>query len=55
MELEPKKRRDAGMLQITERDIFVLTWIAEQYSISFDQLQRLLGRHAKQSTKRTDY
>ena len=51
MELEPKKRRDAGMLQITDRDIFVLTWIAEQYSISFDQLQRLLGRHAKQSTK----
>ena len=49
--MESKKRRDAGMLQITERDIFVLTWITEQYSISFDQLQRLLGRHAKQATK----
>jgi hypothetical protein len=51
MELEAKRRRDAGILQITERDIFALTWIAEQYSISFDQLQRLLGRHAKQATK----
>ena len=52
MELEAKKqRRDAGILQITERDILALTWIAEQLSIPFDQLQRLLGRNAKQATK----
>ena len=52
MELEAKKRRrDAGILQITERDILALTWIAEQFSIPFDQLQRLLGRNAKQATK----
>ncbi|GCF08199.1 hypothetical protein [Dictyobacter arantiisoli] len=48
---EKKRRRDAGVLQITERDIFTLTWISEQFCISFDQLQKLLGRNAKQATK----
>jgi hypothetical protein len=45
------KRRDAGIRQVTERDVLVLTWIAEQYCISFDQLQHLLGTSAKATTK----
>ncbi len=54
MEQEPKRRKDAGILQVTDRDIIALTWIADQFSISFDQLQRLLGKHAKAETKRPD-
>jgi len=48
------KRRDAGVRQVTERDIFALTWIAEQYCISVEQLQRLLGRYPKATTKTPD-
>jgi hypothetical protein len=48
---EQKRRSDAGILQITNRDFLVLTWISEQYCISFDHLQRLLGRYAKASTR----
>jgi len=48
---EPKRRRDAGILQVTERDTIALTWIAEQFCISFDQLRYLLGRYAKAATK----
>jgi hypothetical protein len=48
------KRRDAGIHQVTERDIFALTWIAEQYCISVKQLQRLLGRYPKATTKTPD-
>ncbi len=48
---EHKRRKDAGVLQITERDLLTLTWIAEQFCISFDHLQRLLGRQAKAATK----
>lgn len=51
---EPKRRRDAGMLQVTERDTIVLAWIAEQFCISFDHLQYLLGRYAKAITKTPD-
>src|SRR5215472_4253344 len=51
---EQKRRRDAGILQITERDILAVTWIAQQYCISFDHLQRLLGLHAKAETKTPD-
>jgi hypothetical protein len=46
-----KRRRDAGNLQVTERDVASLTWIAEQFCISFDQLRRLLGRQPKAATK----
>lgn len=49
---EPSKRRDAGVFQITERDISTLTWITEQYCVSFDHLQHLLGRYPKATTKR---
>jgi hypothetical protein len=31
--------------QLTPRDIICLTWIAMQYAIRLDQLQRLLFRH----------
>jgi hypothetical protein len=48
---EPIRRRDAGAIQVTERDILVLTWTAEQFCLAFDQLQRLLGRYAKAATK----
>src|SRR6266481_1590047 len=51
---EPIRRRDAGAVQVTERDVLVLTWTAEQFCIAFDQLQRLLGRYAKAATKAPD-
>ncbi|QBD82430.1 hypothetical protein EPA93_43235 [Ktedonosporobacter rubrisoli] len=48
---DTKRRRDAGILHITERDLLVLNWIAEQFCLSFDHLRRLLGLHAKATTK----
>jgi hypothetical protein len=48
---EPIRRRDAGAVQVTERDVLVLTWTAEQFCLAFDQLQRLLGHYAKAATK----
>ena len=39
-----KRRRDAGKLRLNQRDIFALTWIAQQYAIRLDHLQQLLGR-----------
>ena len=48
---ESIRRRDAGAVQVTERDVLVLTWTAEQFCLAFDQLQRLLGRYAKAATK----
>ena len=30
---EPLRRRDAGAVQVTERDVLVLTWTAEQFCI----------------------
>lgn len=45
-----KERSDKGKIQITERDIAVLTWIGEQYAVRFDLLQRLLGRDTRQET-----
>src|SRR5439155_20772011 len=41
----------AGIPQIAERDILATTWMAQQYCLSFDHLQQLLGRHAKAETK----
>lgn len=46
-----KTRRDKGMRQLTERDLWVLPWIAEQYAIRYDQLQRLLSRQPGQRNK----
>jgi hypothetical protein len=42
----PARRRDAGMLQVTERDLLALTWISEQYCICFDHLRALLAYHS---------
>ncbi len=41
---ERKVRRDKGLIMATERDLFCLLWIAEQYAARFDQIQRLLSR-----------
>ncbi|QBD80455.1 hypothetical protein EPA93_32580 [Ktedonosporobacter rubrisoli] len=51
---ERARRRDAGMLQVTERDILALTWIAEQYCMSYDQLQRLLALLSPATPKRPE-
>jgi hypothetical protein len=48
---EPSKRRDAGMLQVTERDTLTLTWIAEQYCLCFDQLRFLLAYYTPATVK----
>jgi len=52
--MQERRRRDAGILQVTERDIAVLTWIAEQLCISYDQLQRLLAFYTPATTKQPD-
>lgn len=41
--MNDKPRRDTGLLQITDRDISALNWIAEQYCLCFDQLRHLLA------------
>ena len=41
-----RRRSDAGILQITDRDILALTWMGEQYAITFEQLRQLLGQHS---------
>ncbi len=41
---ERKTRSDKGEVQATERDIYCLTWLADQYAARFDQIQRLLSR-----------
>jgi hypothetical protein len=51
---ERERRRDAGVLQVTERDVLALTWIAEQYCISYDQLQRLLALYTPATIKHPD-
>jgi len=45
------RRRDAGVLQVTERDMLALTWIAEQYCICFDQLRHLLAYYTPATIK----
>lgn len=54
MSLERNRRRDAGALQITDRDIAVLSWIAQQYCMSYDQLHRLLAHYGDSPRKETD-
>ena len=36
-------RRDAGEIRLTDRDLWALRWIGEQYAVRMDQLRRLLG------------
>ncbi|HLI08879.1 MAG TPA: hypothetical protein VKV40_20115 [Ktedonobacteraceae bacterium] len=46
-----KRRSDAGNLQVTDRDILVLTWNGEQYACTFAHLQRLLAEHSPEEGK----
>ena len=39
-----KRRSDAGVPRLTERDLYALKWVAEQYAVQEDLLQVLLGR-----------
>jgi hypothetical protein len=48
---ETHRRRDFGMLQTTERDILALTWIAEQFCVSYDHLQKLLAFYTPATIK----
>jgi hypothetical protein len=51
---QERRKRDAGILQVTERDLLVLTWIAEQYCISYDHVQLLLAYYTPAVTKHPD-
>jgi len=52
-QLARKRRRDAGRLQVTERDEAVLPWIGDMYAVRLDQLQLLLDRHSDVKRKVT--
>ena len=39
---ERKRRSDYGTIQTTERDLWVLSWIADQYAVPVDQLKQLV-------------
>ncbi|PWU23896.1 hypothetical protein C5B42_01380 [Candidatus Cerribacteria bacterium 'Amazon FNV 2010 28 9'] len=45
-----KRRSDAGIIMWTERDIYAVTWIGQQYAIRLDHLQVLLGLYAGSGT-----
>lgn len=40
-----KVRSDKGVRQLTERDIFTLEWIADQYAMRFDHVRELLSEN----------
>jgi len=46
-----RARKDKGLPRLNDRDRFALRWIGQQYTIRFDQLQRLLARQAGAATK----
>ena len=46
-----KPRSDKGRVQLRERDLTSLRWIAEQYAVRLDQLRNLLGRDAGRGAK----
>jgi hypothetical protein len=53
---QPRKTRsDKGRVQLRDRDVMSLRWIAQQYAIRHDQLQRLLGREAGRGAKEEDF
>ncbi len=41
---ERKPRSDKGTIQATNRDMYCIAWIAEQYAARADQIRRLLSR-----------
>jgi hypothetical protein len=45
-----RQRSDAGP-RLTERDLACLKWIAQQYAIRLDQLQRLLLRYTPEADR----
>ena len=51
MEVKHRKKRSDTGTRLTERDLLALRLIGEQYALRFDQLQTLLGHHAKAHTK----
>lgn len=53
-QLGRKRRRDAGRLQITERDEAVLPWVSDMYAVRLDQLQMLLDRHSGTERKASE-
>lgn len=50
-----RTRRDAGAVLLTERDLFALLWIGQQYGIRLDQLQRLLGQRPGRGAAHRDW
>lgn len=40
-----KKRSDAGSIQATPRDIFLLTWIGQEFAISMEHLHMLVNAY----------
>jgi hypothetical protein len=54
-EKQPRKPRcDRGQIQVTERDLWVLRWIGEQYAVRLDHLQELLGRKQGEEQSKRD-
>jgi hypothetical protein len=49
-----KERSDKGKILLTDRDLYCLLWIGEQYAIRFDQLQKLVGVLAGAKTPATE-
>lgn len=39
-----RRRADAGLVRVTERDVELLGWVGEQFAVSVPQLARLMGR-----------
>ncbi len=48
---EEQAQKKHRRVEITERDLFVLRFIGEQYTARFDQIQRLLGSRAGAETQ----
>ena len=51
MEVKQRKKRSDTGTRLTERDLLALRLIGEQYALRFDQLQAVLGQHAKAPTR----
>ena len=40
--MQQKRRRDAGLILVTERDLYCVQWIAEMEAVRVDQLSRVI-------------
>lgn len=40
-----RRRRDHGTVRATERDLYLLRWVAEQYAVRVDLLRQLVGAY----------